>query len=53
MVAPLPHAVCPMPDYMRSNYSSVTADIAAALDPMLMRHRDFIFEQHIGLPLDF
>jgi hypothetical protein len=27
--------------------------LAAALDPALIRHRDLIFRQHIGLPLDF
>lgn len=52
-VAPLPPKVCPMPEFMRSNYSHLTPDIAAALDPLLLRHRDMIYERHIGLPMDF
>ena len=52
-VSPLPAADCPMPDFMRSNYSHVTPEIAAALDPVLLRHRDLIYRRHIGLPMDF
>jgi glutathione S-transferase len=53
MVKPPAEADCAMPDYMRVNYGAVTPDVAAALDPILIAHRDFIFQQHIGLPLDF
>jgi hypothetical protein len=42
-----------MPDFMRSNYTHVTPDIAAALDPILLRHRDLMYRRHIGLPMDF
>lgn len=52
-VSPLAEADCPMPDFMRANYAHLTPELAAALDPALLRHRDFIFRQHIGLPLDF
>jgi glutathione S-transferase len=52
-VSPLAEADCPMPDFMRANYSHLTPELAAALDPALIRHRDLIFRQHIGLPLDF
>ncbi len=52
-VSPLAEADCPMPDFMRANYTHLTPELAAALDPALIRHRDFIFRQHIGLPLDF
>jgi hypothetical protein len=27
--------------------------IAAALDPVLIEHRDMMLREHIGLPLDF
>ena len=27
--------------------------VEAAIDPVLIAHRDFIFEQHLSLPLDF
>jgi glutathione S-transferase len=52
-VAPLAEADCPMPDFMRANYTHLTPELEAALDPALIRHRDLIFRQHIGLPLDF
>lgn len=52
-VSPLAEADCPMPDFMRVNYSHLTPELEAALDPALIRHRDFIFRQHISLPLDF
>ena len=38
---------------MRQVYSYITPGIAAAVDPILMQHRDRIWEKHIGLPLDF
>jgi hypothetical protein len=31
----------------------LTPELAAALDPRLLRHRDLIYQRHIGLPLDF
>jgi len=52
-VSPLAEADCAMPDFMRSNYTYLTPEIAAALDPILLHHRDLVFRQHIGLPLDF
>lgn len=50
---PLPHAVNPMPDWMRIGYDMVGPVIAAARDPILLAHRDFIYAEHLGLPLDF
>jgi glutathione S-transferase len=52
-VSPLAPADCAMPDFMRANYSHLTPELATALDPALIRHRDRIFRQHIGLPLEF
>jgi len=52
-VSPLVEAECPMPDFMRANYTHLTPELAAALDPVLIRHRDLIFQRHIDLPLDF
>ena len=40
-----------MPDQMRAIYSSVSDRLGAALDPILMAHRDRIFREHIGLPM--
>ena len=52
-VSPLKPEDCPMPDFMRDNYSHLTPELAAALDPILISHRDTIFQRHIALPLDF
>jgi len=52
-VSPLPPEKCAMPDFMRSNYTDLTPELAAALDPILLGHRDFICDRHITLPLDF
>jgi hypothetical protein len=52
-VSPLPPEKCAMPDFMRSNYTHLTDELAAALDPVLLSHRDFIYDNHIALPLDF
>lgn len=52
-VAPLPPDLCPMPDFMRENYTHLTPELAEALDPILIEHRDRIYERHIALPMDF
>lgn len=53
MIAPLPPEVNPVPDYVRDLYGTPPPAVAAALDPLLLEHRDRIFERHIGLPLDY
>lgn len=53
LIRPLPPAVNPMPEYLRPMYAEVSDDVAAAIDPILFDHRDYIFERHIGLPLEF
>jgi glutathione S-transferase len=52
-VSPLPPKDCAMPSFMRDNYTHLTPELAAALDPILLSHRDFIYRKHIALPLDF
>lgn len=52
-VAPLPPELCPMPDFMRHNYSGLTPELGDALDPILLEHRDRVYERHIELPMDF
>ncbi len=53
MVDPLPHEECPMPEWMRANYRRNPPEILAAIDPILIEQRNFIFRRHIGLPLVF
>ena len=52
-IAPLPPEQCPMPDFMRENYTHLTPELAAALDPILLEHRDRVYQRHIKLPMDF
>lgn len=53
MIAPLPPEDSPMPAAVRAGWSAPNSTINAALDPVLLKHRDFIYRRHIGLPLDF
>ncbi|MGH0036788.1 MAG: hypothetical protein ACQGVK_17320 [Myxococcota bacterium] len=48
---PLPPEQCPMPDAMRAAFESVDIQTAAALDPILLEHRDFVYAEHLELPL--
>lgn len=52
LVGTLGPDVFTMPDQMRMIYSTVSDRLAAALDPILMEHRDRIWHEHIGLPYD-
>lgn len=52
----LPPAVNPMPDSLRKVWGLVAERIATAgysLSPALLALRQHVFEEHIGLPLDF
>jgi glutathione S-transferase len=53
LVRPLPEDVCPMPAQTRAMYSIQHPTIEAALDPALIAHRDFVYEEHLVLPLEF
>lgn len=52
IVAPLPPDTCPMPDGLRQAYEGAPQHIRAALDPMLLEHRDFIYRTYLTLPID-
>lgn len=51
LLDPLPPELCPMPEWLRPFYVVGDADVRAALDPELLRHRDFIYETHLELPI--
>lgn len=53
LLDPLPDAVNPMPPLFRGFYTNTDPTIGAALDPILLAHRDRVYERHIGLPLDY
>jgi glutathione S-transferase len=51
LFAPLPPEQCPMPDAMRAAFRSGDEAVAQALDPVLLEHRDFVYESFLELPL--
>lgn len=53
LLDPLPPEVNPMPKMLRLLFERRDPVVAAAIDPILLRHRDLIYERHLGLPLDF
>jgi len=53
IVRPLPNDLCPMPDMVRGWYDKPHPVVDDACDPILFEHRDFIYENHLTLPLDF
>ncbi len=50
--APLPHDLCPMRPALRAAFESVEPDLRAAVTPELLEHRDFIYREHLGLPME-
>lgn len=53
---PLPHEVNPMPARVRAGWlgsAAVLAQEGYTMNSSLLQHRDMIFRDHIGLPLDF
>lgn len=54
LIDPMPAARCPMADSFRGGaYGNDNADVARALSPALLAHRDMIYEQHLELPIVF
>ncbi len=52
LIEPLPQSDCPMTPLFRSVYTNTDPVVAQAADPALLEHRDFVYEQHVGLPLE-
>lgn len=53
MIEPLPEALCAMPVMLRAVYGLRNPAVREAADPILLEHRDFVYQQHLKLPLDF
>jgi glutathione S-transferase len=51
MFRPLPHDQCPMDPVTRVAFETLDARTAAALDPLLIAHRDRMYAEHLELPL--
>jgi glutathione S-transferase len=52
LVDPLPHDLCPMPDYLRAMYTTQDEELRAAAGPLLV-HRDAIYREFLELPMAF
>ena len=52
LIEPLPPAQCPMPDFFRAMFTSGDPTTRAALTPALLAHRDFVFQEHLKLPME-
>jgi glutathione S-transferase len=48
---PLPDAVCAMDPWARAAFEYLDAETRAALDPVLLEHRDRMYARHLALPL--
>jgi glutathione S-transferase len=48
---PLPPEQCPLPETLRAAFESLDPATRAALDPILLEHRDRIYREHLELPL--
>ena len=51
MLVPLPLDICPVDPMMHAVYAEIGPLIEQSYHPILLRHRDMVFEDHIGLPL--
>jgi glutathione S-transferase len=51
LFAPLPHEQCAMDASSRAAFETLDAATAAALYPMLLEHRDMMYEERLALPL--
>lgn len=51
MFRPLPAAECAMNESTRQAFELVDAETEKALDPILFEHRDWMYAQHLELPL--
>jgi glutathione S-transferase len=53
LLAPLPPELCPMATSYRASYSNPDEEVQAALSPLLLQHRDFIYRSYLELPIVF
>lgn len=53
MLRPLPPEHCNMPHWLRITYTANDPRVVDAIHPILLEHRDFIYQQYLQLPMDF
>jgi glutathione S-transferase len=52
MFSPLDERRCPMPEMLRTVFEQMDDTTREALDPVLLQHRDRIYEQYLELPVE-
>jgi glutathione S-transferase len=53
LVHPMPPELCPMASAFRGFYTERNPTITAAISPILLGHRDFIYREYLELPIVF
>ena len=53
LLEPLPAALCPMASSYRPAYRNADPEVELAMTAQLAGHRDFIYRQHLKLPIVF
>ncbi|MBI3249936.1 MAG: hypothetical protein HYZ50_25865 [Deltaproteobacteria bacterium] len=53
LVQPLPPELCPMATAFRAFYTEKNPAVTAALSPVLLEHREFIYREYLELPIMF
>jgi hypothetical protein len=51
LIEPLPVELCPTPDWIRPFCVCDDETVRSAVDPALLRHRDFVYQRHLELPV--
>jgi glutathione S-transferase len=52
LIQPLPDDLCAITPPFRKMYTCAEPTVARAADPALFTHRDFIYREHLELPVD-
>ena len=52
LISPLPAPQLPMPENLRALFTASEPDIQGALDRALLEHRDRIYQEYLGLPVE-
>jgi glutathione S-transferase len=53
LAAPPPDDICPIPAGYRPGFETVGPVVQAALDPLLLAHRDMMFDKYFRIPMDY
>ncbi|MEM7398968.1 MAG: hypothetical protein AAF354_08515, partial [Pseudomonadota bacterium] len=51
LFSPLGPDLCPLPDAFRAAFETLDDQTRKALDPLLLAHRDHVYEHHLELPI--